>query len=85
VEKTLELGAEDFLVEDTEPDPARVGEQLADRPQGATTVPAGTRADAAAPDPNRAPGTAGPVAGQQKSARRKRRRKRRGGKGRKQR
>jgi eukaryotic-like serine/threonine-protein kinase len=84
VEKTLELSAEDFLVEDTEPDPARV-EQLADRPQGETTLPAGTRADAAAPDPNRALGTPGPVAGQEKSARRKRRRKRRGGKGRKQR
>jgi eukaryotic-like serine/threonine-protein kinase len=79
VEKTLELSAEDFLVEDTQPDPARVEQEPAGKPQVENTLPIGTGVVAAAP------GTSGPGVDQQKSPRRKRRRKRRGGKGRKQR
>jgi serine/threonine protein kinase len=82
VEKTLELSGADFLVEDTEPDPARHDENPPAVAPIERTLPTGTRVDAAAPDPNGAPGTTAATAGQTKSARRKRRRKRRGQKGR---
>jgi serine/threonine-protein kinase len=80
VEKTLELGGDDFLVEDTLPDPA-LATTLPDPERSDKTLPSGTRIDEVATGPNAVSATSGQGNRKKKGADGKRRRKRRGGKG----